>query len=537
MGTVFRRSERRPVPASAEVIEKGGKRFARWKSRGRTITAEIHPGDGGETVLVKSGVYVAKFTDHTGKQVERSTGCRDESTARQKLAAWEKEVEQIGAGVLDPDALTTARAAASPLAGFVAEYERSLVARALSSVYRRDALRAVRRIIKEAPLKTLRDLRREVVEPWFARVLEGGMRARTRNLHREAVLAFANWLRELGKLQDHDLLKLPRANTKTDPVRQRRALTVDEIGRLLNAARTRSLEGRTRGRGTAPHKLSDGFAQRLDHKGRERELIYRTLLFTGLRLNELRTLTVGNLDLTPGVELLCLDAANEKNGVGSTLPLRTELAEDLRGWIKRQGLTPSDRLFRVPRNLLRTFEADLKAAEIPKRDERGRTVDLHALRTTFGTFLSATGTAPRTAQQAMRHSDIKLTMTVYTDPALLDVRKALDNLPAFAADNAESPGPKPPTKAPPTGGKTGQFLVLPGNVGRESGRAPGRAETLKNGWNGNEKPPLTTPVISGGSTNTSVPRTGLEPAPPCEDQHLKLARLPVPPPRHHVVSN
>ena len=31
-----------------------------------------------------------------------------------------------------------------------------------------------------------------------------------------------------------------------------------------------------------------------------------------------------------------------------------------------------------------------------------------------------------------------------------------------------------------------------------------------------------------------VPRTGLEPAPPCEDQHLKLARLPIPPPRPSI---
>jgi hypothetical protein len=66
---------------------------------------------------------------------------------------------------------------------------------------------------------------------------------------------------------------------------------------------------------------------------------------------------------------------------------------------------------------------------IDKRDERGRTIDVHALRTTFGTHLSKGGVVPRTAQAAMRHSDIKLTMGVYTDPKLLDVRGALDVLP------------------------------------------------------------------------------------------------------------
>lgn len=65
-----------------------------------------------------------------------------------------------------------------------------------------------------------------------------------------------------------------------------------------------------------------------------------------------------------------------------------------------------------------------------KRDGRGGTLDVHALRTTFGTMLSKGGVAPRTAQAAMRHSDIRLTMGVYTDPKLLDVRGALDALPA-----------------------------------------------------------------------------------------------------------
>ena len=37
--------------------------------------------------------------------------------------------------------------------------------------------------------------------------------------------------------------------------------------------------------------------------------------------------------------------------------------------------------------------------------------------------------SPRTAQAAMRHSRIDLTMNVYTDPKLLDVAGALDALP------------------------------------------------------------------------------------------------------------
>ena len=66
------------------------------------------------------------------------------------------------------------------------------------------------------------------------------------------------------------------------------------------------------------------------------------------------------------------------------------------------------------------------------RNERGRTVDVHALRHTFGTHLSRNGVALRTAQAAMRHSSLDLTMNVYTDRSLLDVRGAVEALPELA---------------------------------------------------------------------------------------------------------
>jgi integrase len=60
-------------------------------------------------------------------------------------------------------------------------------------------------------------------------------------------------------------------------------------------------------------------------------------------------------------------------------------------------------------------------------------VDNHALRHTFGTHLSRAGVPPRTAQAAMRHSSIDLTMNIYTDPTLLDVAGAVEALPELSA--------------------------------------------------------------------------------------------------------
>ncbi len=107
-------------------------------------------------------------------------------------------------------------------------------------------------------------------------------------------------------------------------------------------------------------------------------------------------------------------------------------------------LPPNTPLFVVPNKLVRILDRDLVAAGIARRvevspgkwkidtrDERGRTVDVHALRHTFGTLLSKGGVSPRTAQAAMRHSSIDLTMNVYTDPNHLDVARAVEARPSL----------------------------------------------------------------------------------------------------------
>ncbi len=190
------------------------------------------------------------------------------------------------------------------------------------------------------------------------------------------------------------------------------------------------------------------FIAELERRGRERALIYKTLVLTGLRLGELRSLTVGQLELEGRVAFAVLHAADEKAGRGAEIPLRADLVADLRAWLadrlaeaqaaaKAKGLPlparlPDDApLFNVPADLVRAFDRDLRVAGIPKRDDRGRVLDIHALRHTFGTHLSRGGVAPRVAQAAMRHSTLELTMNTYTDPRLLDVAGALEALPAL----------------------------------------------------------------------------------------------------------
>ena len=206
-------------------------------------------------------------------------------------------------------------------------------------------------------------------------------------------------------------------------------------------------------------KALDGSADYLakqDRLGRERMLIYKTMLLTGLRLGELASITVGQLHLDapqPHAELLAKDA---KAGHRALIPLRADFIDDLGDWLhdklkalrdeaEKNGdplplrLPLEGPLFSVPRNLIKSFNLDLAAAGIDKKDERGRTVDLHALRHTFGTHLSKNGVPPRTAQAALRHSSLHLTMNVYTAPTLVDVARAPKALPSLRMDGADLP--------------------------------------------------------------------------------------------------
>jgi integrase len=278
-------------------------------------------------------------------------------------------------------------------------------------------------------------------------------------------------------------------------------MTEDELARLLDAARRRPLLDaltvrRGKRKGEIGAFLRPAIREQLEALGRERALIYKTLVLTGLRKGELASLTVGQLRLdgpTPYVEL---DAADEKNREGNAVPIRADLADDLRTWLagrlaKLQDdarfqsfasipsyLPPDTPLFDA-RVSVRTFDRDLRLAGIPKCDDRGRTLDVHALRMTFGTLLSRGGVALRTAQAAMRHSDPKLTANVYTDPRLLDVHRALDALPtpdwAPTGIHSKRPGPALKARVRLHQGCTNlvQIGSIRGHSWQDDGRIPG----------------------------------------------------------------
>ncbi len=53
-------------------------------------------------------------------------------------------------------------------------------------------------------------------------------------------------------------------------------------------------------------------------------------------------------------------------------------------------------------------------------------------------MLAKAGIAPRVAMSLMRHTDMRLTMNVYTDPRVFDMAGAVEKLPALAAMESQT---------------------------------------------------------------------------------------------------
>jgi len=167
--------------------------------------------------------------------------------------------------------------------------------------------------------------------------------------------------------------------------------------------------------------------RKLEAVGEMRALIYTIALGTGLRRSEIRRLRWCDIDYERG--LIRVPAKSAKSRRDQTVALPERLAKELRS-ATPVSVAETDTV--VPKGAFPnsvTFRRDVEAAGIEREDVEGRVIDLHALRTTFVTWLAMTGAHPKTAQTLARHASIETTMERYTDLALIDMKGTVDGLP------------------------------------------------------------------------------------------------------------
>jgi integrase len=224
---------------------------------------------------------------------------------------------------------------------------------------------------------------------------------------------FAKWLHDTGILTKNNfkLIKNPKV-LKSDQVHPRRALTRNEVARLIRAAQT----------GETWRGIS----------GAERALIYRLSVESGLRYNELKTLKVSDFDFKTGT--VEVKDANEKSRRGDILQLKKSTAEEIKQFLSNK--TPQATAFRLKKGYL-MIRRDLEAADIDYEVD-GRFADWHSLRHTTASLLIKSGANPKEVQRIMRHRSADLTLSKYTHLYAGQLKATIENLPDFVVEQDEA---------------------------------------------------------------------------------------------------
>src|SRR5262249_5910561 len=127
MGTVFKKQVTKPLPRDAEVFERKGERFARWKQKGKSRTAPLTVGkDGSDRIVIESSKYFARSRDGGGVVRLVPTGCRDETAARNVLADLERKAELVRSGVMSRAEAAVGEHRAVPLRDHFAAFDKHL---------------------------------------------------------------------------------------------------------------------------------------------------------------------------------------------------------------------------------------------------------------------------------------------------------------------------------------------------------------------------------------------------------------------------
>ena len=318
-------------------------------------------------------------------------------------------------------------AAGKPILEHLEEYREYLLHEGQTAEYARLSFVRLQRIIEGCGMVALSDLKAERVRTWLQEHRKVNLKddkqkirlsAETYNHYVKHAKSFCNWLVKWGRLSDNPLRRLSplEAHIVKGEGRERRALKVDEFRKLLaQTAREPGRWGMT---------------------GAERALLYRLAAETGLRSNELRGLKVKAFDLKACTVMV--EWRNAKNRREAVLPIRPDMAEELRGLLANK--LPEAAVFTMPKDfeVVKMLRDDLEAAEIPYYDASGRKFDFHALRHTTGSMLAAAGVHPKVAQSLMRHSTMELTMKRYTHVFKGQESAAVESLPDLGAPPAEN---------------------------------------------------------------------------------------------------
>lgn len=352
----------------------------------------------------RTRIWYCKYRDASGRQIRKSLGTANKTRAQQLLAEITKQVEAERQGRAD----RTDRIVEIPLGQSLQDWYDSILANGADPEWASKSHYRVQTVLTALGVDSARGVDSLAIERWLAAgVASGTFGAKTRNHYLAALKGFFRWMVDS---RPQRIVSSPVANLRSVRVTDgttRRSLTAEEVGKLI----------RTAGQAATVEQLS----------GPDREALYLTAVWTGLRAGELATLTAESLQLDARPPVVTLGRADTKNKQQARIPLHPELVAHLRGWLPGR---PSGPLWPGGWHLhaAAMVRADLQVASIPASTPDG-VVDFHALRHSAISLFARGGVGAKELQELARHSSPVLTLGTYTHTDLDRQAAALAALP------------------------------------------------------------------------------------------------------------
>lgn len=387
-----------------------------------------------------TSVWVGDWTTADGKR-RRQALSSDKRVAQRVFADIIRRRDLCAAGLGIEEGFDR------PLVEIVDEFLADLTARRTPAYVQR-VRSLVKMLIESTHARTVRDLHPQAYLKFRQLRLRQGVANRTANMDLVTTRTMLNWAVRSGYIAFNPLQAVQTLPTgRGYEKRPRRALTDEEIGRLVAASQ--QIDREAADRVAAVKTIAAGTKGRAFARKERKRAVPQTpmwimLLETGARFSEAAQATWGDFSEARGT--LTLRAKTTKSRKERVLPIRGQLAEvlvelrlihhEIRGRIPTAGdyilLTPKGAPWvHNRRSALRRFRAVLEAAGIPYVDERGEKVDIHALRHSFASRLARSGVGLVQAQKLLGHSDPKLTAAIYTHLDTEDLRDAVESLPSL----------------------------------------------------------------------------------------------------------
>jgi integrase/recombinase XerD len=389
----------------------------------------------------KDGKWTGWFINAEGKK-EQFVGTTDKATTLELARRKEAEAKLIRDGMIDPTTRARREASNRSPASHVEDYRDALLAKGDTPKHAQHVASALKSLLESAAIVTVADLAIDRVQEALAR-LRLNRSARTANFTLGAFKAWCAWLADVNRIAEppRGLGQLRPYNQEVDRRRVRRALTGLELAKLLKATEDGPTIVATRTkRGGKPSAWLTG---------PDRSMLYRIVMGTGFRANELRTLTPEAFRLDGDEPVIVVFAAYSKHRREDRQPIPRELAAALRPWLASK---PSDQpVLAVPEKTAAMLRDDLARAGIAYRDSRGAVIDFHALRGSYITDLIRRGHNARVVQKLARHSTVTLTLEKYTYADDADMRAAIEGKPGTTNEESRSAPISPDHDSPASG--------------------------------------------------------------------------------------